>query len=120
MSPWSPEYLTPHSPSFKGGFSPPTPHPLTHPFPPPSLPQVPASAFEPNATNPLGMDPMLLASSFYAALAMESDCDYDGDGCDLFPTGEIPIIASGKAEKRRTGGAEIPSMLRYCREASWA
>jgi hypothetical protein len=61
---------------------------MTWPLPPARAPQVPATAFEPNATNPLGMDPMLLAASFYAALAMESDCNYDGDGCDLFPTGE--------------------------------
>jgi hypothetical protein len=41
--------------------------------------QVPANAFEANATNPLGMDPMLLATAFYASLAMESESAYDGE-----------------------------------------
>ena len=40
---------------------------------------MPANAFEANATNPLGMDPMLLATAFYASLAMESESAYDGE-----------------------------------------
>ena len=41
--------------------------------------QVPASGFEPNATNPLGMDPMLLAATYYASMASETDEDAGGD-----------------------------------------
>ncbi|KAL4458887.1 hypothetical protein ABPG75_013752 [Micractinium tetrahymenae] len=35
--------------------------------------KIPAQALEPNGTNPLGMDPMLLAAAYYASMATENE-----------------------------------------------
>lgn len=44
---------------------------------PPHL-QIPAQALEPNGTNPLGLDPMLLAATYYASIATENEGEMDG------------------------------------------
>lgn len=49
-------------------------------------PQVPAQALQPNATNPLGIDPMFLAAAYYGAMAMDSD-DAGAAGTD--PASEL-------------------------------
>ena len=41
--------------------------------------RVPAQWYEPNATNPLGMDPWLLAAARYAAMAILTDTDEEPD-----------------------------------------
>ena len=41
--------------------------------------RVPAQWYEPNATNPLGMDPWLLAAARYAAMAILTDTDAEPD-----------------------------------------
>lgn len=41
--------------------------------------RVPAQWYEPNATNPLGMDPWLLAAARYAAMAILTDTDVEPD-----------------------------------------
>lgn len=43
-------------------------------------PQIPAQALEPNATNPLGMDPMLLAAAYYASMATELEGEQPDQG----------------------------------------
>ena len=49
-------------------------------FEDPALPgRVPAQWYEPNATNPLGMDPWLLAAARYAAMAILTDTDVEPD-----------------------------------------
>lgn len=51
---------------------------LVAPPSPRCLPQVPAQALEPNGTNPLGLDPLFLASAYYGSMAWESEMAEEG------------------------------------------
>ncbi|KAL4423184.1 hypothetical protein ABPG77_000317 [Micractinium sp. CCAP 211/92] len=61
--------------------------------------KIPAQALEPNATNPLGMDPMLLAAAYYASMATE-----------LEDTTRVPVTAAmGSLESYLYGNNVVDS-----------
>lgn len=79
---------------------------------------MPANAFEANATNPLGMDPMLLATAFYASLAMESESAYDGETSEhtllLVPTVSRQQLVTAKPTPSQLVAADTWCQLHWC------
>ena len=68
---------------------------------------MPAQSLVPNATNPLGLDPMLLASAYYGSLAMETEAEQAGDPSE--PDRAPALAAMGSLESYLYGNNAVDS-----------